>query len=125
MHSLNARMLVMSYGGLDKAPLKIQGTVLEKESGSMTDELRKRLRYLEHLPITSVFEVVEIKMQPPLITDETEAFFIGIFFHLFHIYLRFCLYTILIYRVFINGRVSFINLKLQDPTQMIERYNED
>merc|ERR1711881_243921 len=37
----------------------------------MTEELRNRLRYLRHLPLTSIFEVCEIKIKQPLVSKET------------------------------------------------------
>lgn len=70
-------MLEMTFGSLEKSPLFITGTILEKESGSMTDELRKRLRYLQHLPVTCQFEVAEIDLKPPVITTDTVEFFQG------------------------------------------------
>merc|ERR1711874_389723 len=50
---------------------KIKGKIMEKDSTSMTEELRNRLRYLRHLPLTSIFEVCEIKIKQPLVSKET------------------------------------------------------
>nr|BAN20910.1 conserved hypothetical protein [Riptortus pedestris] len=71
LHSINVRMLEMTYGSLENCPIEITGKIVEKESGSMTPQLRKRLRYLQHVPITCQFEVVELEMRPPAITEET------------------------------------------------------
>lgn len=62
LHALNIKMLEMQYGGLEMCPFRITGKIIEKEGGSMTEELRKRLRYLQHLPLTCQFEVVEIDL---------------------------------------------------------------
>lgn len=43
----------------------------------MTEELRKKLRYLQHLPITCQFEVAEIKLEEPAITKDTVEHFKG------------------------------------------------
>lgn len=75
LHAVNVRMLEMSYGSLENSPPLISGVILEKESGSMTEELRKRLRYLQHLPVTCQFEVAEIDLKPPVVTADTLEFF--------------------------------------------------
>lgn len=77
LHSINARILERQYGGLENAPPIVKGPILEIETGSMTEELRKRLRYLQHLPLTCQFQVVEIDLQPPLVSPETKEFFKG------------------------------------------------
>lgn len=74
-------MLEHTYGSLEHCPNTLSGRILEKESSSMTDDLRKRLRYLQHLPITCQFEVAEIQLQPPLVYKETIDFFHGNYFN--------------------------------------------
>uniref|UniRef100_A0A8D9AM76 E3 ubiquitin-protein ligase RNF10 n=1 Tax=Cacopsylla melanoneura TaxID=428564 RepID=A0A8D9AM76_9HEMI len=71
LHAVNVRMLEMTYGSLELCPPTITGRILEKETGSMTENLRRRLRYLQHLPVTCQFEVAEIDLKPPLISDDT------------------------------------------------------
>lgn len=44
----------------------------------MTEELRRRLRYLQHLPITCQFEVAEIQLKPPIVSKETIDHFQGV-----------------------------------------------
>jgi hypothetical protein len=63
-------MLSSQYGSLENCPRVIRGRILEKESTSMTLELRNKLRYLKHLPVTSVFEVCEIDIRVPKINRE-------------------------------------------------------
>ncbi|XP_075219905.1 E3 ubiquitin-protein ligase RNF10 isoform X2 [Lycorma delicatula] len=75
LHAVNVRMLEMTYGNLENSPPLVTGVILEKESGSMTEELRKRLRYLQHLPVTCQFEVAEICLKPPVVTTDTLEFF--------------------------------------------------
>lgn len=69
LHSVNVRMLQTMFGGLEHAPKTIAGRILQKESCSMTEELRKRLKYLQHLPVTCQIEVVEIELAA-IISDE-------------------------------------------------------
>lgn len=70
LNSINVRMLQFMYGSLEKAPQKITGRILQKESLSMTDDLRRRLKYLQHLPVTCQFDVVEIQMNGSMVSDE-------------------------------------------------------
>ena len=37
----------------------------------MTEDLRNRLRYLRHLPLTSIFEVCEIQVKAPILSQGT------------------------------------------------------
>ncbi|KAG5871999.1 hypothetical protein JTB14_030841 [Gonioctena quinquepunctata] len=71
IHAINARMLEHTYGSLEFGPRTLTGKILEKEGGSMTEELRKRLRYLQHLPVTCQFEVAEIQLRQPIVTKDT------------------------------------------------------
>lgn len=60
LHSVNSRMLQEMFESLDKSPQKIHGKIVQIECCTMNEDLRKRLKYLQHLPVSSVFEVVEI-----------------------------------------------------------------
>lgn len=71
LHSINVRMLQAMFGTLKNAPKSISGRILQKESYSMTEELRKRLKYLQHLPVTCQFDVVEIELSSPTIISES------------------------------------------------------
>lgn len=71
LHAMNVRMLEHCYGSLEHCPPVLTGRIVEKESGSMTEELRRRLRYLQHLPVTCQFEVAEIQLKPPVVTKQT------------------------------------------------------
>lgn len=75
LHALNIRMLEHQFGCLENCPLTLTGRIIEKESGSMTEDLRHRLRYLQHLPVTCQFEVAEIQLKPPIITRDTLELF--------------------------------------------------
>lgn len=71
LHPVNVEMLVHTYGSLEYSPRTLTGKIVEKEGGSMTEDIRKRYRYLQHLPVTCQFEVAEIHLKPPVISKET------------------------------------------------------
>ncbi|XP_043281538.1 RING finger protein 10 [Venturia canescens] len=75
LHAMNIKMLELQYGNLENCPRTIWGKILEKEVGSFSEELRRRMRYLHHLPLTCTFEIAEIELGPPLITDEVRGYF--------------------------------------------------
>lgn len=70
LHSVNVRMLQAMYGSLEAAPKSINGRILQKEVCSMSEDLRKRLKYLQHLPVSCQFEVVEIQLDRSIISAE-------------------------------------------------------
>lgn len=71
LHALNARMLVRDYGALELAPPTITARIVEIEGASIDNELRRRLRYLRHLPLTCEIQVVELQLEPPVVTQAT------------------------------------------------------
>ncbi|XP_076182271.1 E3 ubiquitin-protein ligase RNF10 [Ptiloglossa arizonensis] len=73
--AMNVKMLEMQYGSLENSPHVITGKLLEKEAGSVTEDLRRRLKYLRHLPITCQFEVAEIELKPPIVSEEVLSSF--------------------------------------------------
>ncbi|XP_060814402.1 E3 ubiquitin-protein ligase RNF10 isoform X1 [Bombus pascuorum] len=75
LHAMNVKMLEMQYGSLENSPHVIMGKLLEKEGGSLTEDLRRRLRYLCHLPLTCQFEVAEIELKPPIVSEEVLSSF--------------------------------------------------
>ncbi|CAK9796034.1 RING finger protein 10 [Anthophora quadrimaculata] len=75
LHAMNVKMLEMQYGNLENSPHVITGKLLEREGGSLTEDLRRRLRYLCHLPLTCQFEVAEIELKPPVISKEVLSSF--------------------------------------------------
>jgi hypothetical protein len=77
LHSINSRVLQEMYGSLDKAPQEIRGKILQIESCTMDETLRKRLKYLNHLPLASVFEVVEIEFEKDFIPNHVVDMFRG------------------------------------------------
>lgn len=78
LHSINSRMLQAMYGSLDRSPHRITGRVVQKDSCSMDENLRRRLKYLEHLPVCTQFDVVELDFGPAgdgLVSEEILSLF--------------------------------------------------
>lgn len=75
LHALNARCLVREYGSLSNCPDTITASIVQMENIFMSEELRKRLRYLGHLPLTCEFEVAELMLKPPVLSKDTLKFF--------------------------------------------------
>jgi hypothetical protein len=71
LHSINARTLIEEYGALDDGPLKVQGQITDFDYYTMTKELRKRFRYLSHLPLSTEFMICELILKPPLLSKRT------------------------------------------------------
>lgn len=77
LHPVNVRCLVKEYGCLENCPEHITAEVVETEGYSMTEELRRRHRYLGHLPLTCEFSICELSLKPPVISEEILSTFSG------------------------------------------------
>merc|ERR1719412_759420 len=75
LHALNVQMLVKEYGSFEACPVIIKGKILEKDGSNMTEELRNKLRFLKHIPVTSSFEVAELALNNDLISTKTRDTF--------------------------------------------------
>ncbi|KAM8961449.1 E3 ubiquitin-protein ligase RNF10 isoform 2-T2 [Pelodytes ibericus] len=75
LHPVNVRCLVHEYGSLECCPEKITATVVEIDGFTMTEEVRRRHRYMCHLPLTCEFSICEMALAPPTVSNETLAFF--------------------------------------------------
>ena len=71
LHSLNARCLEREYGSLENCPPTITATVNHVDPCTMTEDLRSRLRYINHLPLTCEFQVAELDLKPPMVSKAT------------------------------------------------------
>lgn len=77
LHSVNSKMLQLMYGSLEKSPQEIRGKIVQIECCTMNEDLRKRLKYLQHLPVSSVFEVIEIEFEHGTISRDVHDLFKG------------------------------------------------
>ncbi|XP_061622461.1 RING finger protein 10 [Phyllopteryx taeniolatus] len=71
LHPVNVRCLLREYGSLEASPDSITATVVEIEGHTVTEEIRRRHRYLSHLPLTCEFSICELSLQPPILSKET------------------------------------------------------
>lgn len=70
LHAINSKMLQLTYGSLEHSPQTIRGKIVQIECCSMNEDLRKRLKYLQHLPVSTVFEVVELEFEPGIVSRD-------------------------------------------------------
>jgi len=75
LNSINTRMLAAEYGSLEMAPHTLTATILECEENSMTQDVRKRLKYLSHLPLYCPYTVCEVSLRPPVVSSATLTHF--------------------------------------------------
>ncbi|XP_068616757.1 E3 ubiquitin-protein ligase RNF10 isoform X2 [Brachionichthys hirsutus] len=71
LHPLNVRCLLREYGSLEAGPDAVTATVVEIVGQTVTEEVRRRHRYLSHLPLTCEFSICELALQPPILSKET------------------------------------------------------
>ncbi|XP_063620423.1 E3 ubiquitin-protein ligase RNF10 [Cydia splendana] len=69
LNSLNVRMLNAAWGALAAAPTTIVGRVLHRETLSLVEQTRKHMPYAAHLPLNCSFDMVEIDLNPPYVTE--------------------------------------------------------
>ncbi|XP_050408467.2 RING finger protein 10 [Patella vulgata] len=77
IHNINSRCLTHEYGSLELSPKEITGNIIDIRSLSMTEELRARTKYLNHLPLASEFLLVELALRPPILSRQTLDLFQG------------------------------------------------
>lgn len=75
LHPVNVRCLVHQYGSLEQCPEMITATVVEIDGFTVTEEVRRRHRYLCHLPLTCEFSICEMALGPPAVSEQTLAYF--------------------------------------------------
>ncbi|XP_063769185.1 E3 ubiquitin-protein ligase RNF10 isoform X2 [Pseudophryne corroboree] len=75
LHPVNVRCLVHEYGSLERCPETITATVVEIDGFTVSEDVRRRHRYLCHLPLTCEFSICEMALGPPAVSEETLAYF--------------------------------------------------
>ncbi|ESO04424.1 hypothetical protein HELRODRAFT_191771 [Helobdella robusta] len=70
MHALNVKSLKQDFLTLSRCPDEIVANILEVEERSMDELWRDRLRYLNHLPLSCEFKLVELDLRPPIISKD-------------------------------------------------------
>ena len=75
LHALNVEMLVKEYGAFEACPPIIKGVILEKDGSNMSEDLRNKLRFLKHVPVTCYFEVAELALDKQIVSATTRDHF--------------------------------------------------
>ncbi|MCO5602239.1 hypothetical protein L7F22_056367 [Adiantum nelumboides] len=63
MHPLNMKCLLQHYGSYENLPSRLHVKILEMDGQTQTEALRKRYRYLSHLPLTTNFWFCEVDLR--------------------------------------------------------------
>jgi hypothetical protein len=74
LHPLNIKMLYREYGMYHLFPGTIEASVLELEEVTQTEEIRRKYRYLGHLPIGCEYLLCEIDMSSLVSVETMRAF---------------------------------------------------
>lgn len=71
INALNTRCLITEYSSFAQCPLTIAGKIVACDSYFMSEDNRKRYKYLSHLPLHSEFKVVELDLKEPTLSKRT------------------------------------------------------
>ena len=71
INALNIRCLISEYLTFEQCPLKLKAKIVASESYFMSEENRKRFKYLAHLPLHSEFKIVELDLREPVLSKQT------------------------------------------------------
>lgn len=74
LHSLNMKCLLHHYGSYDLLPPRVSGKILELETVTQSDAMRRRYRFLSHFSLTTIFQICEIDMRESLPLDTFTPF---------------------------------------------------
>nr|CAD1836664.1 unnamed protein product [Ananas comosus var. bracteatus] len=66
LHPLNMKCLLHHYGGYDMLPPRLSGKILELESVTQSEAMRRRYRFLSHFSLTTTFQLCEIDLSDVL-----------------------------------------------------------
>lgn len=66
LHSLNMKCLLHHYGSNDFLPTRVSGKIVEMETVTQSEAVRRRYRFLSHFSLTTTFQICEIDMRESL-----------------------------------------------------------
>lgn len=66
LHPLNMKCLLHHYGSYDLLPHRVSGTILQLETITQSEAMRRRYRYLSHFSLTTTFQLCEIDLNAAL-----------------------------------------------------------
>ncbi|CAJ1787475.1 unnamed protein product [Sphenostylis stenocarpa] len=62
LHPLNMKCLLHQYGSYDMLPHRINGRILQLETVTQSEAMRRRYRFLSHFPLTTIFQLCEVDL---------------------------------------------------------------
>lgn len=72
LNPFSTKILCHEYRNLENCPLEIRAEILQMDWVSMSEVWRKRFKYLEHLPLTCEFRLIEVDFEKSnLVSRET------------------------------------------------------
>lgn len=74
LHPLNMKCLLHYYGGYDSLPNRISGKILQMESVTQSEAMRRRYRFLSHFSLTTTFQLCEIDLSKIMPMDALSPF---------------------------------------------------
>ncbi|XP_047333931.1 RING finger protein 10 [Impatiens glandulifera] len=74
LHPLNLKCLLHHYGSYEDLPHRIGGKILELESVTQSEAIRKRYRFISHFSLTTTFQLCEIDLSEMLPSDSLLPF---------------------------------------------------
>ncbi|KAM1918551.1 hypothetical protein FF1_023187 [Malus domestica] len=74
IHPLNMKCLLHHYGSHDMLPHRISGKILQLETVTQTEAMRRRYRYLSHFSLTTILQFCEIDLSEVLSPDALSPF---------------------------------------------------
>ncbi|XP_009405452.2 uncharacterized protein LOC103988593 isoform X1 [Musa acuminata AAA Group] len=74
LHPLNMKCLLHHYGSYDLLPPSISGEILELETVTQSEAMRRRYRYLSHFSLTTTFQLCEIDLRDLLPSSSLAPF---------------------------------------------------
>nr|XP_016452254.1 PREDICTED: uncharacterized RING finger protein P8B7.23-like [Nicotiana tabacum] len=74
LNPLNMKCLLHYYGGYDSLPNRICGKILQMESVTQSEAMRRRYRFLSHFSLTTTFQLCEIDLSKILPMDALSPF---------------------------------------------------
>ncbi|KAM7250447.1 hypothetical protein ACFE04_022330 [Oxalis oulophora] len=69
LHPLNMKCLLQYYGSYNVLPHRIKGRILQLETVTQSEAIRKRYRHLSHFSLTTTFELCEVDLREMVPSD--------------------------------------------------------
>ncbi|CAA0823506.1 RING/U-box superfamily protein [Striga hermonthica] len=74
LHPLSMKCLLHHYGSYENLPNRITGKILQLETATQSEAIRRRYRFLSHLSLTTTFQLCEIDMCDKLPAESLSPF---------------------------------------------------